>query len=70
MLVRSQNEQLILCRNPMRPDSLKDAGPVVQGMRKDVHLRIPKRHVLPIEIDNQIRIRTRIHKPAPLRDSL
>ena len=61
VLAGAQDEQLVFGANPVCADALKDAGPIVQSMREDVDLRVAQRHVLAIEVDDQVWIGIGFH---------
>src|ERR1700739_5162906 len=69
VLVRAQDEQVVFGWNPVRSDALEYPGSVVQCMRQDAHLRIAQRHVLTLEVNNQVWIGIGFHTATSLRDS-
>src|SRR5271165_2855876 len=62
---RAHDEELLLALIPMRTNPFKHACSIMQSMGEDSYARFAQRHILPVEVHNQVRIAISLHLTPP-----
>src|SRR5580698_1471533 len=61
----AHEEELMLRVVPIAANAFKYVRSIMQGMGQDSDARLAQRHILPVEIHNQVRIRFSLHGKPP-----